>query len=267
MAVDFEAVTSVIEHRPSKGRAREEIVAKFLERYLPSTVRVAQSAEIVTADGDVSGEVDIVICDPGAPRLYDERAFRVLPIESVYGVVEVKSMLRPGDVAAAAAGIRRVKTLRRLAHRPQVGPVVRGTTLYGRQWTEYFPTLGHIFAFTSGDLSAIAKALSEDEREVPYEHRVDAVYLLDKGLIVRQSPKTLAVAHTPSKTTQVGMIRSDNPLRGMLLQLHALYSATWNTGVDLTKYFGAALGEPAGQIVKFKVEVDEHGRPTRVTPD
>jgi hypothetical protein len=267
MADDFENLTSVIEHRPSKGRERERIVTEFLQRYLPPTVRVDQSAEIVTADGDVSGEIDIVISDPNAPQLYDERTFRVVPIESVYGVVEVKSTLHPGDVAAAAEGIRRVKTLKRLAHRPQVGAVVRYTNLYGREWTEHFPTLGHIFAFKSGALIGIAEALSEAEREVPYEHRVDAIYLLDKGLIVRQSPRTLDVAHTPSKKTQVGAIRSDNPLRGMLLQLHALYSGTWNTGVDLTKYFGTNLGEPAGQVVKFKVETDEDGRVTGVTPD
>jgi hypothetical protein len=164
MRADFEDATGTITHKPSKGRAREEIVKRFLERYLPSTVRVAQSAEIITAEDDVSGEVDIVIYDPAAPRLYDEQAFRVLPIESVYGVVSVKSSLRPSDVPDAACGVRQVKELRRVAHRPQVGSVIHYTKLYGREWTDHFPTLGHIFAFESGDLHEIAEALSAAER-------------------------------------------------------------------------------------------------------
>jgi hypothetical protein len=40
MMADFEEVTSIIAHNPSKGRAREEIVGTFLERYLPARVRV-----------------------------------------------------------------------------------------------------------------------------------------------------------------------------------------------------------------------------------
>jgi hypothetical protein len=53
----------------------------------------------------------------------------------------------------------------------------------------------------------------------------------------------------------------------MLLQLHQLYSAAWNPGVDLTKYFGANLGEPAGQVVALVVETDEEGRPIALRPD
>jgi hypothetical protein len=249
MADDFTEVTSIITHNPSKGRAREEIVATFLERYLPADVRVAQSAQIIAADGAVSGEVDIVIADPDSPPLYDERAFRVLPIECVYGVVEVKSSLEPGAVAAAAASIRKVKQLQRSAHRQQDGAIHKVATLYGQTWNEYFPTLGHIFAFTSGDLGKIAEALSVAERGVPFEHRVDAIYVLDRGLVVHANHETKLVDLTSSATTDLLALRSDNPLLGMLLQLYPLYRAAWRPDLDLSKYFGETLGEVVHQVV------------------
>jgi hypothetical protein len=258
MKADFEEVTSIIAHNPSKGRAREEIVATFLERYLPARVRVAQSAQIITADGATSGECDVVMVDPDSPPLYDERSFRVLPIECVYGIVEVKSSLAPGEVADAAAGIRRVKELQRAAHKPQRGAILKSVNLYGRKWSEYFPTVGHIFAFTSGDLGEIARRLFEAERGVPYEQRVDAIYALDKGMVVRENHETLVIDPTPSSANHLLAVRSENPLLGMLLQLYDLYSAAWRPQLDLSKYFGETLGVPVAKLVprKFITEQD-----------
>lgn len=267
MKADFEEVTSIIAHNPSKGRAREEIVATFLERYLPARVRVAQSAEIITADGATSGECDVVVVDPDSPPLYDERSFRVLPIECVYGIVEVKSSLAPGEVADAAASIRRVKELQRTAHWPQSGAVHQTTNLYGRTWTEYFPTVGHIFAFTSGELGDIANRLSEAERGVPHEHRVDAIYVLDKGLVARANHESGLVELTPSSSTDLLAVRSDNPLLGMLLQLYPIYAGAWRPGLDLSKYFGSSLGEPMHQVTALEVMTDAQGKPTAVVRD
>jgi hypothetical protein len=91
-----------IEHRGEKGTVREKIVvAEFLQDYLPGTVEVTGSSEIIDVNGARSPQNDIVIFDPSAPPLYRESDFRIIPSECVYGVIEVKSNLDNAELKAS----------------------------------------------------------------------------------------------------------------------------------------------------------------------
>jgi len=99
---DFEE-SAHTHHRGSRGTEREEILAKFLELYMPGTVEVVHNAEIITATGESSRQCDIVIVDKTTPKLRDIKSHRIIPVECVYGVIEVKSRL-----TSTAAAIRPV---------------------------------------------------------------------------------------------------------------------------------------------------------------
>jgi len=61
LLIDFDEVTSQLEHRGLKGMAREgSIVEEFLRKYLPPTVATGHG-EIVSSDGGVSNECDVVV--------------------------------------------------------------------------------------------------------------------------------------------------------------------------------------------------------------
>jgi hypothetical protein len=47
------------------------------------------SAEIVTADGQISPQCDVLITDPATPPFFSEDRHRVVPNECVYGMIEV----------------------------------------------------------------------------------------------------------------------------------------------------------------------------------
>ena len=144
MRADFRG-SKVIKHNASKGATREQILLKFLEKYLPKTVGCCGPCEIASADGQRSGQVDIAIYDLAVPPLYLDGDFRVLPAECMYAVIEVKTKLTRKELKLSIDGIRRVKELPKTAYLPQDKP--RTCQLYGQTYTGHLPTAGYVFAY------------------------------------------------------------------------------------------------------------------------
>jgi uncharacterized protein DUF6602 len=99
------------EHNPTRGVARENVLIEPMREILPARYGLA-TGEIRAHDGAVSGQWDVIIYDaPNTPRLYDSGTSVVLPIETVYVVVSVKSRVDGNaisDTAVAAARLRQM---------------------------------------------------------------------------------------------------------------------------------------------------------------
>lgn len=98
MLIDFENTRS-ISHKPTKGRARESIVLEeFLKPYLPSRYSISTGI-IIDSEGHQSKQQDLVIYDEfNSPILKDLQSDKLFFSESVFAVLEVKSVLANGDV-------------------------------------------------------------------------------------------------------------------------------------------------------------------------
>lgn len=102
-----------IKHAGDKGENREHILREFLSTHLPKKYGVAKG-EIVTKEGQHSHSADIVIYDAvNCPILYSERT-AIIPIEGVFGVIEVKSSLSKAEFVGAA---RQIEAFKRMAPR------------------------------------------------------------------------------------------------------------------------------------------------------
>ncbi|MGZ4970822.1 MAG: DUF6602 domain-containing protein [Methylobacter sp.] len=102
-----------IKHAGDKGENREHILREFLATHLPKKYGVAKG-EIVTKDGQHSHSADIVIYDAvNCPILYSERT-AIIPIDGVFGVIEVKSSLSKAEFIGAA---RQIEAFKKLAPR------------------------------------------------------------------------------------------------------------------------------------------------------
>lgn len=102
-----------IKHPGDKGENREHILREFLATHLPKKYGVAKG-EIVTKDGQHSHSADIVIFDAvNCPVLYSEKT-AIIPIEGVFGVIEVKSSLSKAEFIGAA---RQIEAFKKLAPR------------------------------------------------------------------------------------------------------------------------------------------------------
>lgn len=102
-----------IKHAGDKGENREHILREFLATHLPKKYGVSKG-EIVTKDGQHSHSADIVIFDAiNCPVLYSEKT-AIIPIEGVFGVIEVKSSLSKAEFIGAA---RQIEAFKKLAPR------------------------------------------------------------------------------------------------------------------------------------------------------
>ena len=102
-----------IQHPGDKGQSRESILRKFLTKHLPNKYGVAKG-EIITKDGKHSHAADIIIYDADyCPVLYAENT-AILPIEGVYGLIEVKSRLSKREFLDA---VGKIESFKRLAPR------------------------------------------------------------------------------------------------------------------------------------------------------
>jgi len=99
-----------IQHSGDKGENREEILREFLENHLPKRYGVTKG-EVITKDGKRSHAMDIIIYDAvNCPVLYSGKT-SILPVEGVYGIIEVKSSLSKAEFEDAAAKIESFKRL------------------------------------------------------------------------------------------------------------------------------------------------------------
>ena len=167
-------------HPAETGTGREGILIDFLSEALPASFSVGRGF-ICDTFGRRSGQVDVVVNDDQVlrPWPYDEgRALYFC--DAVGAAVEVKSALTRGQLEAAAAGARAVKQLRR---RPTPG-TLRVMSDFEKQRADII--LSYVFAFEAAASTASIKSWWADINQrlaVPAEGQMDAVIVLDKGVI------------------------------------------------------------------------------------
>lgn len=237
LRIDFKNASSQIDHKGSKGKVREaEIVDTFFREYLPKNVEIINGGEIVSTDGQTSNECDILVNDViHCPIFLDKTGFRIMPIECVYGVFEVKSKLDTKELKDSYDKINKLKKFPKIAYEPQMGQVKNYIKLYDQE-LEYFPTVGFIFAYDSIDLFELKIKLEEIQKGEALEHRIDAVWVLNKGMIVNWEDKSKKVVHTPNSATKLIAIESTNPLLVMTVHLQQLFQAAWMRPFNIHHY-------------------------------
>ncbi len=96
MRLKFRGWEQDIPHDGEKGGIRERRVADFLVTILPKRFGIG-SGHIVNSQGEMSSQLDIVIYDAiEGIKLSIDDYYSLFPLESVCGVIEVKSTLTGG---------------------------------------------------------------------------------------------------------------------------------------------------------------------------
>lgn len=109
-----------VPHQGLKGQLREIVVRELLRPLLPPEFILA-TGQIVSADGDISSQVDIAACDRRlVPPLLFEGSCGILPLEATLFTVEVKSTLNSTELRKADAAAR---ALAKFRYAPPLGSV------------------------------------------------------------------------------------------------------------------------------------------------
>ncbi|PGV86876.1 DUF6602 domain-containing protein [Bacillus thuringiensis] len=173
MQIDFEEVTAHINHMGERGSSREEILLSYLRNYIPIKYEM-NNGVIIDGTGEQSRQQDIIIYDSfNSPVLLNMQSTKMVPIESVFSVIEVKSSLNKAEINKCVNNISSVKSL--------VKNSLNEINL---------PTAGFVFAFTSStSLEALLDNLVETNTQVEKHKHISAICVLDKGIIVNVSKK------------------------------------------------------------------------------
>lgn len=197
--LESRVLTASLPHRGERGRNDEERFRSFLTKVLPRRFSVG-TGFLVCSNPAVppSGQIDTVIFDEiyNSP-LHRELAAYIFPIEMVYGIVEVKGLLKSSDLVPTLQSIARV---RQLAKEKQY--VVYGSTSIGQDRpdqlvvaaipiTDKLAPRAYIFAYDAAwkNLDKFTNALKRALLKVPEAH-VHGVIVLSKEWFACQLPYT-----------------------------------------------------------------------------
>lgn len=173
-------------HSGSKGTIRENIVNRVIRPYLPSCYGFS-GGEAFDCNGNTSRQLDLVIYDAifsyTVPYIDNYIQF---PCESIYGNVEIKSMLNKDEFDKAIANIASLKSLyREGTHSWQVTPQVAITVNGKPNNSDRNPYFGVIFAYDSVETETVLSYM----RELKIQSNLlpNAIVLYSKKVLIIQS--------------------------------------------------------------------------------
>jgi hypothetical protein len=155
-----------------RGLPREAAVREFFESRLPGRYGVGEGLIIDTSGGQ-SEQCDVVVFDREmTPHLSTGTAMSVWPFESVYGVIQVKSVLTENALDSAVANVGSFKCLSRPANK-----FAGGRGVYTAAGGFLNPPLGMLIAHAL-DGSVPTGAIQEVIKAAPREQQIDLYCIL-----------------------------------------------------------------------------------------
>lgn len=219
LKADLDQVRTALNHSASIGQSIENVVNTFLRPRLPRNLEIS-TGFLIDSFGNKSKQLDIIIHDAArTPIFFESKEIKIIPVECVYGVIEVKTNLSLQELEVCLENMQSVKKLVKKAFYDE-GMIVRPTLVYGNEYQDW-PILYFIFAFESASLSVVGKKLTELQSEFNLDKKVDCVYSLKNGLLANYDGKT--VSATPMPSSVMVCIKKDS-----LLLFYALLSQYFN---------------------------------------
>ena len=228
MLSEIRTISDSMSHAGEKGRNNELVLREFLERNLATQYTVS-TGKVLSADGDESGQIDLIVHDRlNAPELVEAHAWRLVPVETVFAVISVKTTLDRGELADAIASIASVRRLPRTAavvrQANQEIPIPEDKVLRPR---------GLVFAFRSSwatcdSANSVFKELLEETED---NLRPNGVCVLDQCFIPR-TPYTTETRVFP-----------DHALMHFFVFLSVLMDRRPRYSLNLQRYFREDYGQ------------------------
>lgn len=195
MQAELEAVRYALQHPGLKGIVNEEAVKRFLRQHIPDNLSV-ETGIVVDSNGGASKQIDIIIFDKAkTPVLFFAGGVRVIPVECVYAIIEVKTSLDRAALEQCIRNMESVKSLLRIAYY-EPGVIAHHKKMYGMDLPDW-QTIYFVFAYESMPANSIIEQLEEYSKTVPINMRIDSIYSLEHGLITNANGEALDALPTP----------------------------------------------------------------------
>lgn len=188
MRSDLEMARIAVTQPGLRGASFEEILRTFLVKYLPQSLDIS-SGVLVDTSGRISRQIDVIISDKAnTPIFYESGDMRVIPVECVYAVIEVKAFVDLDELKTIFQNMLSIRNLKKTAYFKRSSPILEYEKLYGQEW-DIWPINYYVFAYDSIELMTLAQHINEKHKaeRFPEFSRIDTVCVLDKGVICNQS--------------------------------------------------------------------------------
>jgi hypothetical protein len=241
MRADIKKARAILEHPVIKGASFEEVFRCFLREYLPNSLNVSTGI-IVDSKGNSSRQLDVIISDAlKTPIFFKSENIRVIPVECVYAIVEVKAYLNSIELKRTFENMQSVRNLKKIAFiKPNVTDIIKRTcNLYGQEW-EIWPISYFIFAFDSDELPKLSALLNKihESASAPEWSRIDTICVLDKGVICNYSLSEEKFDALPSPNSKLYVCRTKDALLLFYSLISKYIFQTWLPPFRFTPYLG-----------------------------
>jgi hypothetical protein len=243
MYAQFEGIKR--RHRGETGRRREDDLREFLRAFLPARLGIG-TGEIAASDGSVSPQVDLIVYDHlETPLLDRSESSIVVPVEGVYGVIEVSSRLDVTKLREDVAKIREVKALEKRAYWKRNDDFVMSYAPHGSA-QDTWPVLGFCFAYEGNELSNLRAALTRLDTD-ELANNLDMLCVLNQGCIANADPDENGqlgpISGAPSPgTRRLVIANNDGAMGGGLMFLYLLAGGLLTQGetarINMARYLG-----------------------------
>ena len=144
----------------------------FLRFYFPKTLDIS-TGFIIDSNSNQSKQIDIIISYAArTPIFYENPSVRILPVECVYAVIEVKTMLDSTRLQQSFENMKSVRKLEKKAF-SKVPPYDDfSVTLYDMSWP-ICPINYFVFAFDSMDLNDLECAMAKNIKKKTFQYIQD----------------------------------------------------------------------------------------------
>lgn len=228
MLSEIETISDRMSHQGEKGRNNEHVLQAFLNDHLPRRYCVS-TGKVISANGQESGQVDLIVHDRmTTPAFVEARAWSLVPIESVYAVISVKTTLNKEELRDSLDSIAKVRAL------PRAAAIMydAGHMIAVREEDVLRPR-GFVFAFRSSwsTPEGADKAFQDLLPGVDDALRPNAVCALNQCLIIRRAYTTETI------------LFSEHSLMHFVVFLVQTMDKRPRYQVDLKKYFREDYGD------------------------
>ncbi|HAV5302545.1 DUF6602 domain-containing protein [Acinetobacter baumannii] len=233
-------ISAEFNHHGVKGDYREDALKNFLENgKLPKQYKLG-NGEIISSYSQTSKQTDLIVYDNNKSIIFQASdSIQIYPIETIYGIIEIKSKLSKQKLNE---GLENIKSLKQI-HSPsfiskKLGPT--STVTYGNT-----PPFGVIFAYDLGgnSLDSLEENLREWCSKNPASVWPNMICVLNQGLILfREGLKDrLHSNEITDECTTIGLHFKEDSLFEFTSRLISLCSTRKVEVFDISQYSDIGL--------------------------
>jgi hypothetical protein len=170
----------------TKGEMREEELVDAFGPYLPRRYELIKGV-VVNTSGAESDPQDVILFDTSLlPTFFGSGTNRIVPVEGVVGVIQVKSRATPGNIRSAVSNVASAKRL--LSRQMRYGVPPAGTDRLGTAGTVATFFGGALFLSKRARDRSLMDAYAKAVMDVEPRERCDALCIADEFAVLWGNP-------------------------------------------------------------------------------